>query len=1191
MSKTIDNRYVLQTELVNIDMGEAYLAQDLQAGLDEFVQVYIVNTPKASELVHQIVFRRANELMLYNHPAYLSMCDYGYDSRNNCYYFVYPYGGAGKAAAHPLGKYITQMEPSLKWSCEFLLALAGFLHDLHARDIAHGGLRSGCILLTNPLHHEILVSNAGLQNLIDMLEGRTGAVDQGSFELDEAADIRSFGEIATELLCRKMDPTLSEVRRAIQALPEEIRQEFEQLAGLTPEVNFTVFSEVKRTLEYVLRKVQAEEIYYLCLTNKAISTLHEVGFIDLPKDYIATHFLNKEFERSVYGWAEPARDGDGMVYRLTTSQMRLWCVPDSHTTPSRHFVIIGIGLRDPADLSIDREHGYKILTRLHIDTNAKVPPFANIKPLASAIDAHTEKRQQVTQADLEDKGRFKMWQDLLDQQQRLLREFQLRYAEWEESDAGASLKLFLRESPEEDAFGLSEDDLLCMTGDDGRQHPVGYYEDLTGNILKFGLVRNIDTSKFKDSGLVTLDKSQVEAVLFRQQKAMKRLRFRETVNPNLPDILSDPGTLCIDNPSVVDMWFQAELDESQRKAVQRALATRDMFLVQGPPGTGKTSVIAELVLQIIERQEHARILVTSQSNVAVNNALDKIVELRPGLSEYVVRVGREEKAGTTEGLLLDRQLQNWREKVIQRSDDYFTDLEEKASGGKKLSEALGVLDECQDIEVRLQQREAEIQEAQKKLGELNREYESLENTINRAQQLRQQAESILAEAAPGDEDLRRMISTFQNDYLDWATAFLDQANQVAGISFLRSETLEKIKILQTEIDRYANEIESGISLVNEFLQSEYKISYTTLEDLRGFIDRNYIHQKEEMAKLGRIRRLVDEWKQQVGKNYRDFASAYLSRCKVVGATCIGVAAKGDVSDLEFDWVIVDEAGKATHPELLVPLVRGRKMVLVGDHRQLPPTIGRDLDEAIQKADGVHREMLQTSLFQELIEGAQKNVKLPLTIQYRMHPAIGTLIGECFYSDVGLQNGVQEQERQHMLEWCPRSVVWYSTKKLPEHSEVRSGYSRMNQAEVDSVLALLDQIEASYTSAGIFDKTVGVITGYLAQKAAIRQKVSAGRARWPHIQDVEVDTVDAYQGRERDIIIYSVVRSNPQGKIGFLQDERRLNVALSRARELLIIVGDEDIEFAGGRSNPFFAVIHHIRHHPADCALEALRHGR
>ncbi len=287
----------------------------------------------------------------------------------------------------------------------------------------------------------------------------------------------------------------------------------------------------------------------------------------------------------------------------------------------------------------------------------------------------------------------------------------------------------------------------------------------------------------------------------------------------------------------------------------------------------------------------------------------------------------------------------------------------------------------------------------------------------------------------------------------------------------------------------------------------------------------------------------------------DFTSAYLNRSRVIGATCIGIAAKGDISGVNFDWVIVDEAGRATHPELVVPLVRGRKLVLVGDHRQLPPILDRDLSDDLLEEIEISRQDLSMSLFQDLMERAPESVTGKLLVQYRMHPAIGNLVGHCFYKGE-LQNGTTADDRQHGVTWCPASVIWYSTHRLEHHEEHQEGYSYQNNAEVETVLKLLDRIEIDLALRNSA-KTVGIITGYMAQKRLLRQRIPEGTTpRWPHLA-VEVNTVDAYQGREMDYIIYSVVRSNPQRQIGFLRDERRLNVALSRARELLIIIGDRE----------------------------------
>jgi superfamily I DNA and/or RNA helicase len=185
----------------------------------------------------------------------------------------------------------------------------------------------------------------------------------------------------------------------------------------------------------------------------------------------------------------------------------------------------------------------------------------------------------------------------------------------------------------------------------------------------------------------------------------------------------------------------------------------------------------------------------------------------------------------------------------------------------------------------------------------------------------------------------------------------------------------------------------------------------------------------------------------------------------------------------------------------------------------------------------------------------------------------------------LKPGITAEDRNHGLNWCPTPVVWYSTKTYPHHLEVSVGTSFRNEAEIGIIIDLLDKIEDSYAELEKTDKSIGIITGYRANKSELQKRIAAGEYKWPHLTEIEVNTVDAYQGRERDLIIYSVVRSNQEFKIGFLRDDRRLNVALSRARELLIIVGNEDIEFAKVQGpNPFRPVIKHIRLHPDECSL-------
>jgi serine/threonine-protein kinase len=567
----------------------------------------------------------------------------------------------------------------------------------------------------------------------------------------------------------------------------------------------------------------------------------------------------------------------------------------------------------------------------------------------------------------------------------------------------------------------------------------------------------VNVASLAEQGYVTIDNAQIAVVLARQRDAMRRLRFGETVNPRLAEILSNipkAGLTC-DNARPIASWHQPFLDDSQKEAVRWALAAQDLFLIQGPPGTGKTSVISEIVLQILDRDPQARILLASQSNVAVNHAINKIVETRPELEPQAVRIGREEKAGIAEPLLLDRQMDRWTQAVLTNSDNYVT----------------------------------------------------------------------------------RCRSDAQRDPLP-----------LSGVSQL--DGTEK------------SEAVSAKSIVPELETS-----------------------RDDWLRSAEIERMLEGWKQRVSKDRAGLSPTYLAQCAVIGATCIGVAGKGEVGQMDFDWVIVDEAGRATPPELLVPLIRGRRLVLVGDHKQLPPTIDRALEKAIA-SEGLDRRQFESSLFQDLWEAAPAMVKRSLDMQYRMHPSIGRMIAECFYGGSrNLQAGISPDERKHSLSWCPRPVVWYSTGKLANHHETAVGLSYRNELEVRAILKLLDRIHSSYVQQGISDKSIGLITGYLPQKNAIEQRVYSMREGWSHFSVVDVNTVDAYQGQERDIVIYSVVRSNKQGRIGFLKDFRRLNVALSRARDLVVVVGDPRVEHAVVRNyNPFYSVLQFLRANPSDALI-------
>lgn len=327
----------------------------------------------------------------------------------------------------------------------------------------------------------------------------------------------------------------------------------------------------------------------------------------------------------------------------------------------------------------------------------------------------------------------------------------------------------------------------------------------------------------------------------------------------------------------------------------------------------------------------------------------------------------------------------------------------------------------------------------------------------------------------------------------------------------------------------------------------------------------------------------------------EFAEPILDRASILAATCL-ITGGHYLKNQAFDWAIIDEAGRATAPELLVPLVRARRAILVGDERQLPPMLDEGLRPDALERLGTTRESLTESLFTTLVtQGREEDLPAVqmLTVQHRMSPSIGKLISNVFYGGE-LQHAVRAEDRAHDLPWLPRAVVWYSTARLAQHYETHNDRSYYNRSEVNAIADLVNRMERTYRDLGETRELV-ILTPYNAQIQELREEVTPASLHWQALS-LEVATIDSYQGRDCDIVIYSTVRSNERGNLGFLKDRRRLNVALSRARQALILVGDAltlENGYGGEEGNPYQELVRYMRVNPDECliqALEEVKHG-
>ena len=301
----------------------------------------------------------------------------------------------------------------------------------------------------------------------------------------------------------------------------------------------------------------------------------------------------------------------------------------------------------------------------------------------------------------------------------------------------------------------------------------------------------------------------------------------------------------------------------------------------------------------------------------------------------------------------------------------------------------------------------------------------------------------------------------------------------------------------------------------------------------------------KMAKWIKLQQEINRGFEEANALQTQAIESILEKSTVICAT--NSSAGSDLlKDIIFDVVCIDEATQSTEPEALIPLVKGRKWVLAGDHQQLPPTV-----KAKEAQD------LSISLFERFQQELPEDRIDILTIQYRMHQEIMKFSNEHFYRN---QLKAHPSVARHSLKDLPgfepfpyinpaiEKVVQASKPVvfIPCHEgkeeQLADSHSRFNLAEI----GLTREITDALLSSRLFPEDIGIISTYDQQVSRLKSAL-----RDYHI---EIKSIDGFQGREKEVIIISLVRSNSEGNIGFLRDYRRLNVALTRAKRKLIVIG-------------------------------------
>lgn len=650
------------------------------------------------------------------------------------------------------------------------------------------------------------------------------------------------------------------------------------------------------------------------------------------------------------------------------------------------------------------------------------------------------------------------------------------------------------------------------------------------------------------------------------------------------------------------MKFQLlSLNESQRKAVLAAINCDDLALLQGPPGTGKTTIIAEMIWQMIRKDPKHRILLTSETNLAVDNALDRLLNqknVNPDLVRNLtlikpLRFGRMSKMDEEGAKYSAERIHQWVDPEFEHQVDEVTtldeqgdDMDEDAIEGRPENNA--VLDWMKRIASRAKNNDPKYagalkdwaldlafpsQEVKELFSEKYFEYANIVgSTCSSAGSPRFMWD--FAETILGDDIEQLKKLNYHAQFAPFGRDF-DAAMNSIGVS---------------------RETKSEFQRLSRIYQGDRKLVYRFYRDEPSDFD---LENEERF----RLLQTIDGRPPKHGKD----TNRLVSFQNLVEFTRRNIAPHFEPR-VRFDTVIMDEASKATPPELMLPLCLGKRSVVIGDHRQLPPMLNeKDFREALidagasKLAEEIDREFTETSQFERMILNPKVSPTIisRCNIQYRMHPDINSVINQFYLGEGGLepaQEIIQNANDRNLDNVFSRHhglykeglidpnihTIWIDVKS-PESKE---GTSAMNEGEVKivrQVIQLLKEAEGfnefqdhwkfiKDNFKRLQEQQIGVISFYGAQKRLLKRSLAGLGV------PLKINTVDRFQGMERNIVIVSTVRSHhrialgkktePNRDSGFAKSPQRLNVALSRARRLLIVVGNRDffsrVKDSGGR---------------------------
>jgi len=657
---------------------------------------------------------------------------------------------------------------------------------------------------------------------------------------------------------------------------------------------------------------------------------------------------------------------------------------------------------------------------------------------------------------------------------------------------------------------------------------------------------------------------------------------------------------------------RGRLDREQLAAFRRALTVPDELLVLGPPGTGKTRTITEITAASVARRQ--RVLITSHTNRAVDNVLERLpAQVR------AVRLGNEDAMTTrARELIVESQVVSLQQEVLAATEGaasrlaVFTGEDAPLPRWRDFLNAQVAEAVAADGTVRAHAAalDAAIRRADPALAS---RLAAGRSTSDRARSSAQSAESDLRSArqrlatAQAHAHTRvlalfyrwlarrqqRAVSRLEDRLPQAQAAFcaaestlselLERAYEAAAADPETGPIVAARATASAARQRAIDEAQRAAAMVHAGLQPVMPAAEEAPRDLDGL--QQYTAALSRAVTLAAQRaHLLSEWRARLRDPGEELHRELVRYADVVAATCIGTSTTPLLAGLEFDLAIVDEAGQISTPNLLVPLVRARRSVLVGDYKQLPPFLDHEVEgwmksvtasreTAPAKAHEVE-DLLRRSAFEQLYLSADDGHRVMLTLQRQMPEPLARFVSQAFYSSLlktdhpGNPGDPIFRQPFAMVDTADRPAA-KRAERPAQRNEEWGGRGYVNEVEATLITQLVTRCAGWYGD-------WAVIVPYRAQAGRVADLLTEALGDGAVVAE-NIGTVDSFQGGERDLIVYGFTRSNSSGNIGFLSELRRINVAITRARRQLVLVGDSTT-LSSARDDKFASLFHAMTAH-------------